>query len=274
MPARRKTKPRRLGRLLAIGGNEDKSTGGAIVQEVVRQADGGLIVVATVASRVPDQVWEMYEHLFRKLGAKDVAHMDTRTRTDSAEEEHLELLARATMVFFSGGDQFWITSKLGGTKIWDAVHAVYDRGGIIAGTSAGATAMSEQMLVSGDGQRPPLIGGPTFMAPGLALLKDVTIDQHFSQRGRIGRLIAAVAQNPRMLGLGIDEDTAALIDEAHVLRVIGTGAVYVVDGHGMSYSNVSQRGPSSTVLTACGLGLHVLSPGSCFDIGDRKPLME
>jgi cyanophycinase len=171
-------------------------------------------------------------------------------------------------VFFSGGDQLRITSQIGDTGLEAKVRALFNRGGVIAGTSAGASVMSETMLVRGTSRETHRIGDLS-MAPGLGLIKDVIVDQHFAERGRFGRLIGAVAHNPRVLGMGIDENTAAVV-EGDDLQVIGAGAIYIVDGSRSTYSNVGD-GATEVTLSMHNITVHVLAEGDRFDLANRRP---
>ena len=171
-------------------------------------------------------------------------------------------------VFFTGGDQLRISSQIGDTPVERRVRDIHAAGGVIAGTSAGASVMSDTMLVRGSSAESHRIGD-LHMAPGLGLIHDVIIDQHFAERGRIGRLLGAVAQNPRVLGIGIDEDTAIVV-EGEAFRVLGGGAVYVVDGAGVTHSNIAEAAPQRT-LSLYDVRLHVLSSGDPFDLALRRP---
>jgi cyanophycinase len=176
----------------------------------------------------------------------------------------------ASIVFFTGGDQLKIVSKLGGTPLLSRIRALYtDRGAVIAGTSAGASAMGASMLASHATEDSHKVEAAFFMARGLGLVQDLVIDQHFAQRARIERLVGAVAEDPGVLGIGIDEDTAVILREKS-LRIVGSGAVYVADGHGITYTNMSERSPEQT-LSLFDLRLHVLSHGSTYDLVDRRP---
>jgi cyanophycinase len=148
------------------------------------------------------------------------------------------------------------------------IRDIHRRGGVIAGTSAGASAMSETMLVRGSSAESHRIGNLN-MAPGLGLIPHVIIDQHFAERGRIGRLLGAVAQNPRVLGIGIDEDTAIIVEEG-AFRVLGVGAVYIVDGEDVTHSNVAEA-RREEALSMFGVRLHVLAAGDLFDLQTRRP---
>ena len=178
------------------------------------------------------------------------------------------MLADAAGLFFTGGDQLRISSQIGDTPIEEMVRAIHRRGGVIAGTSAGASVMSDTMLVRGSSAESHRIGDLN-MAPGLGLIEDVIIDQHFAERGRIGRLLGAVAQNPRVLGIGIDENTAIVVENDR-FRVIGAGAVYVVDGTDVTHSNIAEARRDEP-LSMFGVRLHVVAGGDTFDLKKRTP---
>jgi cyanophycinase len=258
------------GRLVIIGGGEDKKDGRLILRHVVDCAAGGRIVVCTVASDVPREVWADYDRAFRALGCDDVVHLDIGGRGDILHEPPLDVLDGARVFFFTGGGQLKITTRFSGTRLCAAVEQFYQRGGTVAGTSAGASVMADTMLVTGPGSETHKIGESLQMAPGLGYLKDVIIDQHFAERGRIGRLLGAVAQNPRLLGVGIDEDTAIVVEREERFTVIGRGAVYVADAQGVSYTNVADEERDRT-LTIFDVRLHVLSQGDVFDLRTRRP---
>ena len=257
------------GTLFIIGGREDKEGDRPILAAVVEKARKGPIAVATVASGEPEALWATYERVFRELGASDVFRLDVPERGGAFGDEALDLLRKSHAVFFTGGDQVRITSNIGGTPVCDEIRAVFGRGGIIAGTSAGASAMSETMLIAGEDEQSVRIRQSLHMAPGLALMPGVIIDQHFAERGRMGRLVGAVAQNPRLLGIGIDENTA-IVAKGKTFEVMGSGAVYVVDALGESYTNISEAAPED-IMAVFDLRLHILSPGSRFDLMTRRP---
>jgi cyanophycinase len=266
----RDTGERPRGTLVIIGGHEDKEGDRLILRAVAERVGSGALVVATVASGLPREVWGDYEPLFKELGVGDVRHLHVSTREEALSEEALEVLDGATAVFFSGGDQLKLTSQLGDTPIYTRMMEIYEQGGTIAGTSAGASVMCETMLVEGESDASHTIGSSLRMAPGFGLIAGVIIDQHFAERGRIGRLITAVAQNPRIVGIGIDENTAIVCDRSRCFSVIGAGAVYVVDGRGLSYTNLADEDRDRT-LSAFDLRLHLLSMGDDFDIDSRRP---
>jgi cyanophycinase len=235
---------------------------------VARHVRGGKLVLATVASHKPEGYYEDYQKAFADLDVGELVELYVNDRTEAGDREKLQVIDDAAAIFFSGGDQLRITSQIGDTGIEAKVRALYERGGLIAGTSAGASVMSDTMLVKGTSSETHRIGD-LHMAPGLGLIRDVIIDQHFAERGRFGRLLGAVAHNPRVLGLGIDEDTAAIV-EGDQLEVIGSGAVYVVDGESVTHSNVAEARPER-VLSMHDVRVHVLGTGDRFSLRDRKP---
>ena len=258
------------GCLIIIGGHEDRDPAGerAILREVARHVRGGKLVLATVASHQPEGYFDEYQKAFADLDIGELVELYVEERSEAHDREKLSVLDDAAGVFFSGGDQLRITSQIGDTGIEAKVRRLYERGGIVAGTSAGASVMSETMLIKGTSRETHRIGD-LHMAPGMGLIRDVIIDQHFAERGRFGRLIGAVAHNPRVLGLGLDEDTAAMV-EGDCFRVIGSGAVYVVDGADVSYCNVAEA-RAECALSMHDVRVHVLSSGDAFDLKSRKP---
>ncbi|WP_424139258.1 cyanophycinase [Roseomonas chloroacetimidivorans] len=256
------------GPLVIIGGHEDKDGERVILREVARYLKGGRLVLATVASHQPEGYFESYKRAFSELGVTDLVELYVEERSETHSEEKLRLFDGATGVFFSGGDQLRISSQLGDTPVEQRVREIHAAGGVIAGTSAGASAMSDTMLVKGSSQETHRIGD-LHLAAGLGLVRDVIIDQHFAERGRIGRLLGAVAQNPRELGIGIDEDTAIVL-RGHRFEVIGSGGVYVVDGGGVTHSNIAEA-EADRALSIHDVRLHVLCQGDRFDLNSRRP---
>jgi cyanophycinase len=259
---------KRSGALIIIGGGEDRTGKKRILSAVAERLNGGKLVLATVASHEPEGYFEQYEIAFGEFGVDDLREMYLNARAEAYDQKVLDLFDEATGVFFSGGDQLRITSQIGDTPVMHRIREIYEAGGVIAGTSAGASAMCETMLVKGSSRESHRIGDLR-MAPGLGLIQDVIIDQHFAERGRMGRLLGAVAHNPRILGIGIDEDTAICVEDS-VFEVIGSGAVYVVDGQEVTYSNVAEE-REDRPLAMYDVRLHVLSEGDTFDLQERKP---
>jgi cyanophycinase len=259
-----------FGSLLIIGGREDKEEEKIILRVLAKQVGkAGKLVVTTVASDSPRVLFTEYETCLRGLGMRHVHHLSIDTREEAQQESKVNILHDADAVFFTGGDQLKITSQLGDTPIYSRVQEIYDAGGLIAGTSAGASVMTETMLVSGNGDRSHRIGSLLKLAPGFGLLPGVIVDQHFAERGRIGRLLGAIAQNPRMLGIGLDEDAAILVRRGR-FQVVGSGAVYVVDGSKVTFTNINEAKPEEP-LCIYGVKLHVLNQSDSFDLKNRRP---
>ncbi len=257
------------GSLIIIGGHEDKEGEREILKAVAERLGGGKLVVATVATSLPEEMGDEYVKVFRELGVEQVDVLDVRARPDGYDQRNIDKLADASAIFFTGGDQLRITAHLGDSSIYSRLEEIYQAGGTIIGTSAGASVMSETMMVRGAQDASHTIGDLT-MAPGLGLLKGVVVDQHFAERGRIGRLIAAVAHNPRNIGVGIDENTAIIVDQDNCFTVIGAGGVYVVDGAEISDTNLAE-GARDEVLSCFDIRLHVLKAGQQFDLNQRRP---
>lgn len=260
------------GNLMIIGGAEDKTGGMEILQATAKASGGsnGLIVIITTATQHPEEAGEAYRALFQKLGVgqTEVVCMDTRQQADA--QAPVELLQKATGIFFTGGDQLRITSILGGTKAYAALYEAYRGGALIAGTSAGASVLSSTMITDGL-SNDPARKCTLKMAPGLGLLEQVIVDQHFAQRGRLGRLLCGVAENPFTLGIGIDEDTAIQVfPDAH-FEVLGSNAVTILDGITISDSNVSELAPNE-ILAISHVTLHVLPKGYGYDMKNRQIL--
>ena len=254
--------------MVIIGGGEDKEGDCEILREVSLHLKGRPLIVATVASQAPEEYFKVYASTFKRLGVKHTSELYVHDRSEALHPELAEVFSKSAGIFFTGGDQLRIASQIGDTPIEREVKRLWERGGIVAGTSAGASVMSETMLVKGSNAESHRIGD-LHMAPGLGLLPGVIIDQHFAQRGRIGRLLGAVAQNPRVLGIGIDEDTAIVVQN-DAFSVIGAGAVYIVDGSKVTRSNIAEGEPDKALLM-CDVTLHVLSKGARFDLANRRP---
>ncbi|MHB1652481.1 MAG: cyanophycinase [Desulfitobacteriaceae bacterium] len=254
------------GKLLIIGGAEDKTGECKILKKFVQEARSGTVIVLTAATEYPQQVGAEYTDIFSKLGVQDVRVLDVADRRQANSEGIVQQMESAGGVFFTGGDQLRITGLIGGTPLGRSLHRLYEGGVIIAGTSAGASVMSDTMIVGG-GTGTPRKNTLT-MAPGLGLIRAVVVDQHFAQRGRIGRLLEAVAQNPYVLGVGIDEDTAILVGPDGRFSVVGSQTVTVVDASASVASNVSESLPGQA-LALTPVIMHVLPEGYEFDMRRR-----
>jgi cyanophycinase len=264
-------KKKQEGTLIIIGGAEKKDPERKILKEVARQADGGKLVVVTVATEDPEEVWEEYRKIFKEIGVTKIAHLDVRIREEATSQDRVKILNGAKVVFFTGGDQLKITSQLGDSAVYQTVEKIFQEGGTVAGTSAGASVMSETMLVAGDAEQSHQIGKMLAMAPGLGLIQSVVVDQHFAERGRLSRLLGAIAQNPRHMGMGIDENTAVVV-RGQEMEVLGQGAVYVLDGSGSTYSNLAEGGEDKDkTMSVFDVKLHVLSEGNRFNLEERRP---
>jgi cyanophycinase len=263
------------GILVIIGGSEDKEGECVILRrflELVAGArpggrDSARVVIVTSATDQSQVVGETYSRLFKRLGAGEVGVLDVTNRQEANSAATYEAVAGASGIFFTGGDQLRITSLLGGTRCDEALHDAYRAGAVIAGTSAGASAMSETMIVEGEDAEAPQ-RNIVQMAPGMGLIREVVIDQHFAQRGRLGRLLTAVAQHPYMLGVGIDEDTAIVVLPDDIFEVIGSKAVTVIDGTQIRETNISESGPRAP-LALTNVILHILPAGYRFDKKQR-----
>ncbi|MCC6522280.1 MAG: cyanophycinase [Polyangiaceae bacterium] len=256
---------------MAIGGAEDKLGSRMVLSELVARAGGrgAVIAVFPTASQVPGELGDTYTAIFRSLGAAvHVVQIDTRA--DGEDPAHLELLSHVTAIFFTGGAQGRIVTLLGGTPLATAIRRAHRRGVLVAGTSAGASVVCEHMIAQGKTGYAPRRESVT-LAPGFGLTKRLIIDQHFAQRHRIGRLFAAVALNPYLIGVGIDEDTAITLDAHDHLRVLGRGTVTVIDGAKIVYTDIHET-PGARPAALLGLQVHVLTSGCGFDVHPRRPV--
>lgn len=260
-------------RLLAIGGAEDKVKDSEILKQFVAMSGGqdAEILVMTIATEEISETVKEYRKIFRRLGARHVKGFDISTREDTTSKRGLNLIANATGMFFSGGDQLDIPSLLGGTEMLRVIHDRHRQGCVIAGTSAGAAMMSSSMLISGKPEEGPRFGNVE-IGPGLSFIEGTLIDTHFSQRGRCGRLMTAVAHYPQDIGIGIDEDTAILVNDTE-FRVLGTGSVIIVDGGSMTHNNLNELDHGQP-LELHDLTLHVLPAGARFDLEKQRPILE
>jgi cyanophycinase len=266
--------PQPKGTLIIIGGHEDKDGDRPILAHVAEQArhknGNGRLVIVTVATEAPAEMAEQYTTVFTELGVHTIDVLDIRTRAEAHDQANVQKLAKAAVIFFTGGDQLRITSQIGDSPVFRCMHERYQQGGTIVGTSAGAAAMPETMLVGGPSDTSSKISGIA-MAPGLGLLASVVVDSHFAERGRMGRLLGAIAQNPKNLGVGIDEDTAILVKPDQPIQVLGSGAVYVVDGQDVSYSSLSEKNPEG-IVSIFDVKVHVLGADDRFDLRERRPV--
>jgi len=256
------------GPLFAIGGAEDKVGRRTVLSAFVAHAGGpdARIVVVPTASSIGPEIIEVYDAVFRRLGAAEVTTAGPSSRADAYDASLVEAVGKATGVFMTGGNQLKLSSIMAGTPFGDAIRAAHARGAVVGGTSAGASILSSHMVAFGTGGATPK-QRMTQAAAGLGLLETCVVDQHFVQRNRYGRLLMLVAQSPQLLGVGVDEDTAAVVTERRLLTVLGRGAVTIVDGsHVVSNAATAKR---TDPLMVSGATVHVLPAGSGFDLQTR-----
>lgn len=280
--------PEPKGVLIAIGGAESK--GGepeigsnqdenkyfdelAILKKVIQESRNkanSMVVILPVASNEPEQATADYLKVFKELKVGNVQVADIRNREDASKPEILEMVLKADTFMFTGGDQLRITSFLGGTELLDILKDRYTKERIvIAGTSAGAMALSTPMIYQGGANDSGFLKGEVRIATGLEFLKDVAIDTHFIARGRIVRMAHMIALNPGAIGIGLEEDTAIVVTHGKHLEVIGSGIVTIVDGHPMTYTNLSEI-KDGEPISMCDMKVHFLSRGQKYNLNRRQ----
>lgn len=274
------------GKLISIGGAEDKGTDLelgiinrnnlnffelGILNRIVEEVGGKdkRIEVVTTASSIPEEVGDNYIGAFSKLGCNNIGHMPIRNREDASGEAYLERLKVCDALMFSGGNQLRLTAMFGGTTFLEILHKRYQNEKfVIAGTSAGAMAMSNTMIYQGNATTAHL-KGEVKITTGLAFLKDVIIDSHFNKRGRFPRLAQAVAANPSAIGIGLGEDTGVIVTNGNELEAIGSGAVIIIDGHNIRHTNIADIEEGSP-FSVENLLVHILERGNKFNLNARK----
>ena len=274
------------GILIPIGGAEDKGTDlelGIIqrnnlnffelgtlrkIVEAVGNTDTRIEVVTT-ASSIPDEVFSNYLSAFGKIGCQNIGHLRIRNRDDAMNPEYLARIKACDAVMFSGGNQLRLTATFGGTDFLDLVVLRYEQDHfVIAGTSAGAMAMSNTMIYEGNAANAHF-KGQVKITTGLAFVKDVIIDSHFDKRGRFPRLAQAVASNPSAIGIGLGEDTGVIIKHGSELEIIGSGAVIIIDGRNIRHNNIADIEDGSPISVE-GLIVHILEKGNRFNLLTKK----
>src|SRR4051794_27969853 len=261
------------GPVMPIGGAEEKGHSAAILRRFVKLAGGAkanILLIPTASEDAAEAAERYYKAFVQELGANSCEPLLLADRDEANSPEIVNRLEDITGIFISGGGQARLVETLVGTVLMDAIRAANANGVIVSGTSAGASILADHLLVGGSG-----IGedGSNSASPrrsmvdigaGFGLMHDVTIDQHFSQRGRIGRLLSVFAAMPGLLAIGLDEDTAALVLPSGELEVVGSGSVTILDGRS-STSDYFDRKPGE-VLTVLNSSMHVLGPGRRFDL--------
>ncbi len=279
------------GKLIAIGGAEDKGTDLekgeihrnnlnffelGILRRIVEEAGGPLsrIEVITTASTIPYEVGDNYLNAFGKIGCTDVGVMHIRNRADTGNKEYIDRIAACTVVMFSGGNQLRLSSTFGGTMFFKTIMNRYltEDGFVIAGTSAGAMAMSNTMIYEGNASKAHL-KSEVKITTGLGFMDNVIFDSHFEKRGRFVRLAQAVAANPACIGIGLGEDTGMLVTGGNRMEAIGSGLVMIIDGHEIVHSNIADI-PDGNPISIENLKVHFCEHGNGYLLKERQFLME
>jgi cyanophycinase len=274
------------GKLIAVGGAEDKGTDLekgeiqrnnlnffelGILKHVVEEAGGktARIEVVTTASMIPYEVGENYLDAFGKIGCTNIGLMHIRNRADANQADLLKRIEQCDAVMFSGGNQLRLSATFGGTNFLNTLSDRYNNEAfLIAGTSAGAMAMSNTMIYEGNAARAHL-KGEVKMTTGLGFVDDVIIDSHFEKRGRFGRLAQAVASNPQCIGIGLGEDTGMIITGGNQMQAIGSGLVVIIDGHEILHSNIADI-PDGNPISIENLKVHFCETGNGYAVKERK----
>lgn len=258
------------GYVIPIGGAEERTGSQKVLKRFAKLCGGrkAHIVIIPTASNLSD-TGEKYIEIFTRIGVQKAVSLPINERAETANRDYLQALQEADGIFITGGNQLRLSTILGGTEVAKNIRRLNAKGVHVAGTSAGAAIMPEHMIAGGSTGTVPS-GDGVNLAPGLGLTNDLLIDQHFSQRDRLGRLLTAISYNPFMLGVGIDEDTAIFISPDQCFEVVGSGAVTIIDPIDLSYSSMS-RASKNDSLSMLDLKLHILSQGCRFDIHERKP---
>ena len=256
------------GPLMVIGGAEDKTGARQVLARFAKLAGGpgAKVAVIATASSLGEEIIDAYREAFGKLGVTDVVAPRPRTRADAEDPHQVAQLHDVTGIFMTGGNQSTLSAVLAGTTFGTAIKMAHIRGVVVGGTSAGASVQSEHMVAFGPPGTTPKMRGAQ-MSAGLGLLPGLVIDQHFDQRNRYGRLLTLVSHAPHLLGMGVDEDTAAIVTQGHLLEVIGRGAVSLFDGR-TATSNIDTAAGSAPILVS-GMVVHSLPAGARFDLATR-----
>lgn len=260
--------PPARGYIVPVGGAEDKVGDLAILRRFAALCGAGSARIAILPTASEhDETGETYQAIFTGLGVAEASVIPIGSRADSQHDDWLETLDRVDGVFLTGGNQLRLSTMLGGTRVAKAIRQRNQEGLHVAGTSAGAAFLSEHMIAFGREGASPRAKIVT-LAPGLGLTNRIIIDQHFRQRDRLGRLLTAISYNPFMIGIGLDEDTAAFIGPDETLEVVGTGAITVVDPSELQFSSMA-RVRKNDPICLIGLRLHVLDHGATFNLHTR-----
>ncbi|MDZ7796021.1 MAG: cyanophycinase [Candidatus Marinimicrobia bacterium] len=261
------------GLLVAIGGREDKKEDLEILSTLVSLVDAEVpkIEIITTATNSPEETSQEYIAAFSREGKNSIGILNIDSREAAVEPELLERIKAADIIFFTGGDQLRITSILAGSPIIDEIKRRYlEEHCIIAGTSAGAAAMSRTMIYGGDSSE-ALKKGSVNLGDGIGLIDNVIIDTHFVERGRFSRLMQVLSINPTNVGIGLGEDTGIIIEKGHIIKAIGNGLVVIFDGQDLKYSNVADIRYDEAIAME-NLTVHTIVDGYGYDLRARKYL--
>lgn len=262
-----------MGLLVAIGGREDKEDDLEILTTLVSLVNNKIpkVEVITTATNFPQETGEEYIAAFSKEEEISVGILNIENRETAANPEYLKQIKSADIIFFTGGDQLRITSILAGSPIIEEIKRRYlEEFCIIAGTSAGAAAMSRTMIYGGDSSE-ALQKGAVNLGDGLGLIDNLIIDTHFVERGRFSRLMQVLSINPTNLGIGLGEDAGIIIDKGHIIKAIGKGVVVIFDGQNLKYSNVADISYDEAIAME-NMIVHTISSGYGYDLRTRKYL--
>ncbi|MGI8634913.1 MAG: cyanophycinase, partial [Segetibacter sp.] len=238
---------------------------------IVDEAGGIMarIEVVTTASMIPFEVGNNYLEAFGRIGCTNVDVMHIRTREDVLDEAYIERIENCDAVMFTGGNQMRLTSTFGGTRFLRIIQNRYkNESFVVAGTSAGAMAMSNTMIYEGDASKAHL-KGEVKITTGLGFMQNVIFDSHFEKRGRFGRLSQAVGANPSCIGIGLGEDTGMLITEGNKMEAIGSGMVVIIDGHDIRHSNIADI-PEGNPMSVENIRVHLCAKGNGYLVHERK----
>ncbi|MFC2120019.1 cyanophycinase [Bacteroidota bacterium] len=255
------------GLLVAVGGNEDKEHDLFILRKIVSLAKKSpvLIEVITTASEIPEEIGKMYQRAFNKIDNTTVQFMHIKTREQVDDEQYIQRIKKCHIIFFTGGDQLRITSTFGGTVFLDTlINKYHTEECIVAGTSAGATAMSQTMIFDGESSE-ALIKGSVNVTAGMGLVQNVIIDSHFIKRGRFSRLMELICTNPGHIGVGLGENTGIIIRKGYLIETIGYGLVVVFDGKRIRHSNISTINKGEAIAVE-NMHVHTLVNGYGYNI--------
>ncbi len=269
------------GILVAIGGAEDKGLTEDMdpiknlnffkegilrrILDLAGKKEEPRIEIVTTASSIPDEVGRTYKKAFKKLGGIEVGHLKIASRDDADNKKTIERLEACNCIFFSGGDQLRLCSVLGGTVFLSILKERYqDEYFVIAGTSAGAAAMSTTMICGGPEER-AYLKGEVQLNIGFGFLPNIIIDTHFDARGRFGRLAQAIATQPGEVGIGLDEDTGVIIEKGTRLKAIGSSSVIIIDGSSIQFNNIADI-KTGQPISFSNLKVHLMANSDVYDV--------